>query len=184
MAASGVDEVVTIHLHNPMVTRDFAIPLISLSTAKLLSIAIGKQANTDFTFVAPDEGAVDNCADLNRELGGGKSISFFKKKRSAEGVKILSLHGEVSGKAVIPDDILDSGETLVRVCRELKKQGIKKIIVAVTHGLFIGSVWRELWKLGVEKIYCTDSDPRALKLASKKLYILSVAELIINYFNK
>jgi ribose-phosphate pyrophosphokinase len=51
----------------------------------------------------------------------------------------VTLIGEVKDKNVILlDDMIDSGGTLLNVCKELKNQGAKKIIVLVTLPFFNG----------------------------------------------
>ena len=61
------------------------------------------------------------------------------------------MEGDVALRAVVIDDILDTGATLVSCCRELVRAGAKEIVVMVTHGLFTGTLWRQLWSVGVRE---------------------------------
>ena len=58
---------------------------------------------------------------------------------------------------MIVDDILDTGGTLVSCCRELQREGVEEIGVVVTHGLFTGEAWREMFALGVTRLWITDT---------------------------
>ena len=77
------------------------------------------------------------------------------------------MHGELVGQlgrhAVVVDDILDTGGTLLSCCRELQRRGVEQTTVMVTHGLFTGEAWRDLPSLTVERIYVTDSVPSAVR---------------------
>lgn len=176
-AASGVSRVVTVDIHSPEAAR-FPVPLTSLSPAGILSEKIKKEIGAGAVCIAPDEGAVDNCLSVNRALKNDSGIASFVKKRGRYGVKLLSLKGKVGDEVIVVDDILDTGETLVAACRKLREASVQKITVAVTHGLFNGSEWKKLFRLGVRKIYCTDSNPLARRFASPKIRVVPVAKLI------
>lgn len=179
--ASGVDRIVTVDVHSPFFTRSVT-PLVSLSSAGILAEAVRKRISPGFVCVAPDEGAVDNCLAINNALKNTEAIAFFVKKRSRLGVKLLSLKGKVGDEVLLVDDILDTGETLLAACRKLRDRGVKRITIAVTHGLFNGSVWQELFHSGVERIYCTDSSPASRAHASSKIKIIPLGKLIADYF--
>ena len=176
-ASSGIDRVITLDIHSQAAAR-FPIPVLSLSPAFALVEKIKKEIAADAVCVAPDEGAIDNCMVLNRALKNETAIVFFKKKRSQRGVQMLSLKGEIGSDVVVADDILDTGETMVRACEKLRDAGVKKITVVVTHGLFSSSKWKRLFRLGVRKIYCTDSHPGARRIASSKIRVVSVGKII------
>jgi ribose-phosphate pyrophosphokinase len=87
--------------------------------------------------------------------------------------------GELSERAIVVDDILDTGGTLVSCCRELRARGVQEITIAVTHGLFTGWGWRGLAGLEVRAIHVTDSVPSARRLESDLVRVHSVAPLLV-----
>lgn len=174
LLASGVDEVVTVDVHSPHVARLFSIPLISLSPAKLFARELINLSMKDATIVAPDEGAVARAKALAREAGIKRKVVYMVKERTEKGVVHSKLYGRVSKKAVILDDILDTGGTLISACEILRKKGVREIIIMVTHGLFSGDKWKKLWKLGVKRIYCTNSVPLRPEIKTGKIKILSI----------
>ena len=157
--ASGVDRVMTVDLHSHRAESLFPIPVVSISPAPLFAQLVTENALPDATLVAPDEGAVFRCEALRNDLGLRMPLAYFTKTRTPEGV-VSELQGKVGEQAVVVDDILDTGETLLACCQRLQDAGAKEILVMVTHGLFTGKQWHRLWGLGVGRIYCTDTLPQ------------------------
>lgn len=79
--------------------------------------------------------------------------------------------------------MLDTGGTLVSACKILSQKGVLEIIILVTHGLFTGSKWQELWDLGVKTIYCTDTLPLSSSLNKDKIKVLSIAGILQTALN-
>jgi ribose-phosphate pyrophosphokinase len=178
LAACGVDEVLTIDVHSELAPELLPMPLTSLSPAGLFARALKRHALPEPSFVAPDEGAVSRCEALARASGSGEQITYLTKERTAAGVVHHEVVGPLGRSAVVVDDILDTGGTLVSCCRALKERGVRRTVVAVTHGLFTGNAWRELWELGVEAIYTTDSVPEATT-PREGVSVLAAGELLL-----
>jgi ribose-phosphate pyrophosphokinase len=176
--ASGVDKVVTVDVHSHRAGNLFPIPVLSISPAPIFANVITENALPDATLVAPDEGAVFRCEALRNELGLQMPLAYFTKTRTPEGVT-SELHGEVGEQAVVVDDILDTGDTLVACCQTLWDVGVKELLILVSHGLFTGNQWQRLWGLGVKQIYCTDTVPR--HPSDRRIKRVSVAPLLRNY---
>jgi ribose-phosphate pyrophosphokinase len=79
---------------------------------------------------------------------------------------------------VIVDDILDTGGTLLSACEKLRESGVEEITVMVTHGLFTGERWKQLRRLGVKRIFCTDSVPLAAGVCGDDIERLKVTPLL------
>ena len=89
------------------------------------------------------------------------------------------MSGEVSGDtAVIIDDVISTGGTIIESANALKKKNVKKIIVCVTHGVFAGNAIKNLEKSPVDKLIVTDSIHQTT--TSKKIDVVSAAKLIAN----
>ncbi|MCF7806773.1 MAG: ribose-phosphate diphosphokinase [Simkaniaceae bacterium] len=179
LQAAGIDQVITFDVHSSLAAHLFSIPLTSISTAQLFAGIIRKEKLKDFTLVAPDMGAIHRVRDVARHLDFDGHIAHIDKKRTADGVVHFSVHGEIQREAIIIDDILDTGKTLISSCRLLKEKGCHRIVIMVTHGLFTGEVWKQLWSIGVEKIYCTDTMPLAdCVQLDERVEVISVASLL------
>lgn len=157
LKASGVHEVITVDVHSRHIAKLFPVPLLSLSPAVFFAKELQSLLWDSYALVAPDRGAIHRCREVAQLLGRTKEMVWLSKARHVRGVTHSEVHGKVQKRAVIIDDILDTGQTLLSCCRMLKKHGVREMIVMVTHGLFTKVAWKNLWKLGVSKIYCSDT---------------------------
>ncbi len=175
LRASGVGRVVTFDVHSARAARYLDLPLVSLSPAKAFAERLrGASLSGDICLVAPDEGARRRCEAVAQAARHHRPIVCFQKRRSDTGVAHVSMEGDVAPRAVVIDDILDTGATLVSCCRELERAGAREIVVMVTHGLFTGTLWRQLWSVGVREIHCTDSVPLPPKVRSSRIRVIPI----------
>ena len=178
LSASGVERVVTIDVHSPRAGDLLGLPLTSLSPAALFATELGRAGLLDAVVVAPDEGALERCRAVAVAAGITKPVACLRKERTPSGVVHGELLGSLGPSAVVVDDILDTGGTLISCCRELQRRGVAEIAVMVTHGLFTGDGWRTLPSVGVRRIYVTDSVPPATRFAAEGVRLISVQALI------
>jgi ribose-phosphate pyrophosphokinase len=180
LSSAGVDAVVTIDVHSAQAQQLFPIPLLSLSPAKIFAQEIANLSLHSATIVAPDEGAISRCAAVARAAGLTSEIAYLTKQRTAKGITHRELHGTVGTQVIIVDDMLDTGGTLLSCCAKLLEKGVQAIYIMVTHGLFTGTEWEQLWDLGVKRIYCTDSLPLPKRLRSPNITVLSIIPLLVD----
>ncbi len=179
--ASGFDQVITVDVHSERARRLFPIPVVSVSPAEVFAGALKRYGLREATIVAPDGGAIDRCEAVQTAAGMARGkIPYFEKQRTTTGITHSGPIGEVGRQAVIVDDILDTGGTLVSACEKLREAGVGEINVMVTHGLFTGERWKELWRLGVRRIFCTDSVPLAAGASGGDIMRLSIVPLLAN----
>jgi ribose-phosphate pyrophosphokinase len=157
LRGAGVGEVVTVDVHSPRAGALLGVPVRSLSPAAVLAESLTGAWRSAATFVAPDEGAVERCAAVAAAAGRPGAVAHLVKRRRASGVAHLGLHGDVGERALVVDDILDTGGTVASCCRMLRAHGVRHIALAVTHGLFTGGAARVLADAGVEELWTTDS---------------------------
>lgn len=179
LEASGVTQVVTVDIHSERAAELVPVPVVSLSPAEIFAAEIKRLGWQGAMLVAPDEGAIERCEDVRREAGIVDPVAYMHKERTPAGVH-GTLHGETGRRAVVVDDILDTGSTLVACCEALWTTGTEDIIVMVTHGLFTGDGWQRLWSLGVSQICCTDTVPLAVR--DERIRVLSVLPVLKRFF--
>jgi ribose-phosphate pyrophosphokinase len=184
LGASGLSEVLTVDVHSPRARALFPVPVISLSPAPLFADIIAGLGLGDPTVVAPDEGARSRCESVRQAAGIGRPVAWFSKARGPEGIAHSPVHGAVGRQAILVDDILDTGATLLSACEALRRAGTQEIVIMATHGLFSGPHWKRLWKLGVTRIYCTDTNPRPPAAAAEPITVLSVASLLATHVGR
>ena len=177
MNAAGIDTMLTIDIHHSVSTTEFGIPFTSLSPAALFARALNDSPFRGATLVAPDDGARPRADDLARNIGGNPPIVYGHKTRTIEGVQ-TELERCAAERVILVDDILDTGRTLIEAARWLRKNGAPRIAVCVSHGLFTGDTWQELWNLGVERIYTTDSVGSGVIPVDDRIEIIPIAPVI------
>jgi ribose-phosphate pyrophosphokinase len=178
LAASSVEDVVAIDVHSEAARNLMGLPVASLSPAGLFARELDGVVTPETVVVAPDQGALERSQALADRLGVDRPIAWLEKERRPGGVTHRRLVGELAERAIVVDDILDTGATLVSCCRHLRARRVRQTTIAVTHGLFTGRGWRELAELGVRTIHVTDSVPAARGLASDLVRVHSVGPLL------
>ena len=179
LAAAGFDQVITADVHSEADKQLFPIPIISLETAQLFADTIKKYRLTEATIVAPDNGAIARCKAVKAAAGILEGETpYFEKQRIGTGIAHVGPIGNVGSLAVLIDDMLDTGTTLVSACQKLVEAGVREIYIMITHGLFTGERWKQLWSLGVKRIICTDTVPLPGGFDSRDIETLSIVPLL------
>ena len=102
---------------------------------------------------------------------------MLTKRRRARGIVHAELAGDLGRRAVIVDDILDTGATLISCCRMLARHGVREMAVVVTHGVLTGRDWLGLWPAGVRRLWLTNSIP-ARRARAAGAEVVTVAPLL------
>ncbi|VEU76631.1 ribose-phosphate pyrophosphokinase [Mycoplasmopsis columbina] len=173
---AGASKIVAVDLHNPAIQGFFNIPIDDLRGSYTLAKAI-KASKDDFTVVSPDHGGTVRARKLAELISETLKISIIDKRRvGTNQTEVMGLIGNVQNEnAVIIDDIIDTGGTILKAVDTLKANGAKKIVVAATHGLFTKGFEMFENNPNVEKVIVTDSIDNS-ELANKfsKLHIVSL----------
>ncbi|NMB57503.1 ribose-phosphate pyrophosphokinase [Candidatus Beckwithbacteria bacterium] len=176
--ATKVNEIITVDLHNETTQGFFSLPLIHLSATNLFVEKL-KNNNLD-CLVAPDVGALKETIPIAKAMN--LPIVIISKKRDLQTgkVQILGIEGDIEGKnALIVDDFISTGGTLIQAAEFLKKQKAKTITVAATHHLFVEGVEARLEKSLIDKLYITDTiNSEDEKVDHQFLDIISISETI------
>ncbi|MEK7581153.1 MAG: ribose-phosphate pyrophosphokinase [Patescibacteria group bacterium] len=175
---SGVNKVICLDLHADAIVGFFNVPVIYLSALEVLATKLKEENPTNPIVVAPDVGGVKRARNFASILSAPLAvIEKHRQVNSRDKMEVLSMSGEVSGDtAIIIDDVISTGGTIVQSAKALYEKGVKKIIVCATHGVFAGDAVKNLENSPVDKIIVTDSIPQNQK--SKKIEVVSVAPLI------
>lgn len=181
----GFDKIVTVELHSDAILGFFKIPLIHLSGLSLFKEEIEKNKN-DLVIVSPDAGAVKRSQSFAEDLD--VPLAFIEKKRDLnQPHKILSMKvvGDVKDKiAMIVDDVIVSGGTLVNSSFLLKQKGAKKVIAAATHADFVGGADKILQESPIDKIWVTDTIPVLPDRRFSKLTVFPIASILASAMKK
>lgn len=179
LKASGFDEIWTVDLHSEQDRKLFPLPLESLFPCAIFRESLGTLGLNGASFVSPDQGAIPRCQAMMSAAGvKSGNLVYFEKHRTETGIVHHLPMGKVERCAVIVDDILDTGATLVSACEKLVAAGAEELYICVTHGLFTGKEWHNLWALPVKHIYCTDTIPACANIRDPRITVLPVAPVL------
>jgi len=164
--AVGVDCIMTLDVHNLAAFQNafrcetVHLEAVSLFVEHFASLA----AETETTVVSPDAGGIKRADVFRRRLAArtGRPVgaAFAEKYRAQGVVSGDALVGDVAGKvAIIFDDLIGTGTTVVRAAHQCLDQGARRVHVAATHGLFVGSADATLAETSLDAIVVTDSVP-------------------------
>lgn len=179
LLSSGIDQILTIDIHSQAAIDLIPLPIHSLSPAKMFAEELKRISFIPDVIIAPDEGAVDRSKEVARVLNPLIPVVTLYKKRESSGLVHLDFKGPVGKKVLIIDDILDTGETLISSLKMLKDLGAQEIIIMVSHGLFTKDLWKQLFDLNVQRIYCTNTTlPPLEKIEKYPIYFLSITSIL------
>lgn len=138
-------------------------------------------------FVAADEGRSEWVRKIANIFQ--REIVILPKMRNHEGIVSYSISNnesdfktQVSGKHIlIIDDMIDSGETIIKASQILKSWKAQTIDVIATHGLFSGKALEKLEKSPIRQITITNSLPQAS--SPIKIEIIDIKDILIKFFN-
>jgi ribose-phosphate pyrophosphokinase len=149
------DCVITVDPHKEHILKFFTVPAYSCSAVSTIAQHL-KEKNIDFV-LAPDKGAKERAKETAKLINC--EYDYLEKTRiDGATVKITPKKLDAQGKNVaIIDDIISTGDTMANSIKELKKQGAKTVLIACTHGLFIGGAKEKLLTADCDEIISTDT---------------------------
>ncbi len=177
--ASGVDRVLTMDLHAGQIQGFFDIPVDHLYANPVLVGHFQKKKIPSETLVvvSPDAGGVERARAFAKRLESGLAI-IDKRRISPREANVMHVVGDVKGKvALIIDDLVDTGGTLVKAAQALVDAGATRVLAAAAHGVLAGPAIDRLNASPVEELVITNSIPLNQKDPSK-IRVLSVAPLL------
>ena len=185
LTVAGTSRVLALELHAEQIQGYFNIPVDHLYSAPVLIDYFGKLPTKNLIVVSPDVGRVRRARAFAARLGGVPLAIVDKRRIGKNKVKAVNVIGEVRGKtALIFDDMIDTGGTILDAAAALRKHGATHVMVTATHGVLSDQASQKLYDSEIERLVLTDSiDIKPEKLNSKTK-VLSVAELLATAMNR
>lgn len=192
----GVSNIITFDAHDPRVQN--AIPLIGFDTVmptyQMLKALLRSEKDLRINrkhmmVISPDEGAIDRNIYYSSVLG--IDLGLFYKRRDyttvVNGRNPIIAHeylgDSVEGMDVlVADDIIASGESMLDIARELKKNKANRIYCAATFGFFTQGLeaFHRAYEEGyISKVLTTDLTYQRPELMETPWYVsVSMAKYI------
>lgn len=181
----GFDKLVTVELHNETILGFFSIPVVHISGLSVFQKEVEK-IKDNVVVITPDAGALKRSQKFAETLD--LPLALIEKKRDLnQAHKILSMRvvGDVKGKtAIIVDDVIVTGGTLVNAAYLLKQKGAQKVIAIATHADFVGGADKILQESPLDKIWVTDTIKIPEDKVFPKLQIFPIAPTLASALKK
>lgn len=170
----GVNEIVTCDLHNKAIIN--AVPKLAFENVYLTDNILNELVNYEnindyqnIICISPDEGAMKRARYFS-EMLGNVSVGSFYKQRDYSVVengknpiiehKFLGPDNLYGKDAIVVDDMIASGGSILDTANQLKKIGANRVFLVVTFALFTNGVnkFEEYYKSGLfDRVYATNA---------------------------
>ena len=187
LANYGVNEIISFDAHDPSVqnatpllTFDNFMPTYQFVRALVKSFPDISLSKEDLIVISPDEGAVPRAMYLSNLLSVDIGV-FYKRRdysRIENGKNPIVAHeylgDNLVGKdAIVIDDMISSGGSMLDVCSKLKDRGAKRVFICSTYGLFTDGLdlFDKAYEEGLfDKVITTNLIYRPKELIKREYY--------------
>jgi ribose-phosphate pyrophosphokinase len=178
ICTAGAERILTIDLHAPAIEGFFDIPVDHLRATPMIARHVRREGIENVVAVSPDAGGVARAEDFRVRAGG--SLAIISKRHPGPDVsEALEMVGDVEGKtAVIVDDMISTGGTLVLAAETLRERGAAAVHAAATHGIFAADALALIDRSPIERVFVTDTVPLPGAGPTAKIRSMSIAPLL------
>lgn len=177
---AGTDRVLTMDLHAPAIEGFFDIPVDHLQASPLLSDYICSLNLPDIVVVSPDAGGVSRIGRFRQHFPGKTGLAIIAKQRTApDETRVIEMVGDVEGKtAIVVDDMISTGQTLMGAVRVLSERGANSIYACATHGVMTSKAIDAITRSGLAQTIVTNTVYQTEDVINKaRVQTISVAPL-------
>jgi len=178
LETAGADRVLTLNLHSWQIQGFFRIPTDHLLAESIIMDYFREKDLTNTVAVSPDAGGAKRVEKYAERLNLPFVIMDKRRDLNDDKSKIVNVIGDVKGRnAIIFDDEIATGGSIIDTARVLRANGAKKVSVGVIHGVLCGDGVERLNNSDIDEIVATNSVATPDK-AVGKIKILSCATLV------
>ncbi|MBQ9449447.1 MAG: ribose-phosphate diphosphokinase [Acholeplasmatales bacterium] len=186
LQTSGATRVITFDLHAPQIEGFYSIPIDNIPVSSILGMIWRKTCPPNFNpdddvVVSPDHGGVVRARAFMNSAGIPNLVVVNKYRERANEVSSMQVIGNVDGKnAIIVDDLVDTGGTLMRAATELKKLGAKEIYIFCTHGVLSDDAIEKLSNCeAITKLIITNTIDKSDQLINDRIEYIDLSRVVI-----
>jgi ribose-phosphate pyrophosphokinase len=178
---AGADRVLTMDLHAGQIQGFFTIPVDHMTALPLFARYfrdIGMHGD-GVVSVSPDAGRAKMAVRFAEMLEAEFAI-MHKTRPAHDEVAVTEIAGRVRDRiAVLGDDVIHTGGTVLANVRALKEHGAKSVWIFATHGVFSGNALERFREAGdIDGVVVTDTVPIDPLKRPENMVVLPVAQLL------
>ncbi len=181
ICAAGADRVLTMDLHASQIQGFFDIPVDHLYAINTICeyFREKKLDGRKTVVVSPDVGSIKMARAYAKRLGASFAV-VDKRRLSPDKTEVMNVLGSVKNKiAILVDDIVATGGSLVEAAEVLSKKGAVEVYAGISHGVLSGNALERIASCKVLKeLVITDSIPFRKKVKNQKVKVVTVSSLL------
>jgi ribose-phosphate pyrophosphokinase len=161
LEAAGADRVLTMDLHAGQIQGFFTIPVDHMTALPLFAQYYRDKGlyGESVVAVSPDPGRAKMARKFAEMLESDLAI-MNKTRPERDAASVTEVIGRVDGKiAVMTDDIIVTGGTLIAGARALKEAGATEVYACATHALIPEPAFEKLADSELREVAITDTVP-------------------------
>ena len=184
LSVAGMDRMIVADLHAATIQGFFDVPVDHVTAIPIIAKYFKNKKIKNGVVVSPDVGGVKRASIFAKQLH--YPLAILDKRRPAPNMaEIEHLVGNVQGKeAIIIDDMIDTGGTIIEAVNILIRHKAKKVYIAATHPIFSGDAAKMLESSKAEEIIVSDTIPLNKKYNPDRIKVLSIASLLAKTIKK
>jgi ribose-phosphate pyrophosphokinase len=175
---AGAARIVTLDLHAAQIQGFFDVPVDNLMAAPTLCNYLKNQGleGDKIVVVSPDAGGVPRAETFAKRLKSSLAV-IIKRRPEPDVSEVTHIVGDVQGRiAVVVDDMISTGGTLVKAAEALRKRGATDVYTLATHGIFAADAIGQFEKSEINRVIVTNTIPRTID--STKVEHLTIAQIL------
>jgi ribose-phosphate pyrophosphokinase len=177
LTVAGADRVLTMDLHQGQIQGFFSIPVDELTAVNILSRYI-REKNLPDIVVVSELGFAKKARNFAEILQAPLAIVEKRRVGNQDKTELMNIIGEVAGKtAVIIDDEIDTGGSLLEAVAALVAEGAGAIYSCATHGVFSNGALDRIEASPITEVIVTDTIPLPPNANRERITVLSIAPL-------
>ena len=188
ITTAGVDRLLTVDLHTPAIEGFFDIPVDHMRMAFLMGSFFRSRLDwKNAVVVSPDAGGVARATEFRDHLKAGLNQSIeqdemaiaFKRRTPRGEPAVIDMVGAVEGRpAVIYDDMIQSGGTMLQVVDLLLERGASEVHAAAIHADFTPGAFAQIQASRLATLVLSDTTPTAQSVVGKNVEIVTASRIL------
>lgn len=159
LSVSGASRIITADIHSEIALDYFDVPLSNVSAVPKLAKHFKKLRLARPLVVSPDLFWEKHAKEFANILST-ESIALNKQRDRKTG-KLHIIPSEkmnLSNRDIIlVDDMISTGNSMIKAAQYLKKQNCGKIFACCTHGILVNDAYKRIRQAGIQKLVCTNT---------------------------
>ncbi len=178
LEAAGANRVITCDLHNPAIQAYFNIQCDRLTGEFLLEEYFKKKELDNLVVVATDAGSSKKAYKYSEYFKCPMALIDKRRNGNDDNAKAIHIIGDVKGKnALIFDDEISTGGTMMEAVKIVKEHGAKAIYAGCIHPVLCGNAVEKIRESDLTEFVVTNTIPVPKEKRIEKLKIISIAAL-------